>query len=334
MGAAEKGANDGVKAAALVGLERHVRLLSPGWNDTNRDGLATKLLAMTQAPKSPSQSEEAYAYLTARCLQILDLFKHSKTEEVSKFAMDVLANEFTHPILREQALATVGRVDTSKIPEATKIAAGRYTLRYMKKRLEEWQDINDMTTSAGAGGSGGSGGYGGAGGAYGSGYGDSGGMAAGYGGGGSGYGAPQQEEKKVKENPFDKQDRQVVFLRRFMHDLAQNIRLGVSGEMRGDVPAEVKKGILAGIPDGDESMMLMHAVRTLQEVQVALNKETIQQRSDLNTEILPLITKLIATAEKYPGAVIKRTSQSSKKHLLQQRQKSQLLLLRKIRLSV
>lgn len=306
LAAAEKGSNDGIKAAALVGLDRHVRISSASWSEQNRDALAAKLLSWAKKPKSPVQSPEAHAYLASRYLQLMDLFPHKKGSEAVEFATDTLANEFSHPMLREQALVILGYHQPTTTPPEKSIAAGRYTLRYLKRQLEDWNELYELAASAGGAAGGGGGGYEGAGGGYGSGYGDKASESMeGYGGVGGGYGGSGTEEKaKPKpEEGYKKQDAQTVVLRRYMHELIQRVRYGLTGEMAGEIGSEFKTGLLVNVPDGEEKDLLKHALKTMKDVQVALNDEKIQAKSDMAATVAPLVEILKATAESYPGAI-------------------------------
>jgi hypothetical protein len=303
---AENGHNDGVKAAALVGLERHVRVLGPTWKDEIRNAAADRLLQMAMKPQSPQQSAESHAYLSARALQILGAFKHNKGPDAVAFATDILANEFTHPILREQALAIVGTYDIPDAQQAKLVAAGRYSMRYMRQRLDHWNELYGSSISAGGGGGGGMGMGPGA--SYGSGYASSqgmGGMGAGAAGASYGTGGkPKKEEKK--EKPWEKQNEETKMLRRFMHEVVQIMRFGLSGTNVGETPEKIEKGLLSKMPAGEERDLVVHAVKLMKELQEALNDEEIESKSDFGTkDISKKVDNLIAIAEQYPGALDK-----------------------------
>lgn len=304
---AEGNGNDGLKAAAFVGAERHIRILTPSLDDKNRNVIATRLLKIATAPRTAKQTEESHAFLSARALQLLSLFKHDKGPEAVAYATDVLANEFTHPILREQALEIVGQYDIPEALQPKLVAAGRYSMRYMKQRLELWNELYGLSVTAG-GGSGGGGGMG-PGASYGGGYaagGTPGGMSGAGAGPGAMYGLAGKEKKEKPEKKSEKQDEETRMLRRFMHEIVQNMRYGMSGTTKNEVPEEYTKGLLSKMPEGEERDMLVHAMNLMEELQEAINDDDIEKKSEFSTKEIPKkVDNLIAAAEQYPGAVDK-----------------------------
>jgi hypothetical protein len=293
--------NDGIRAAALAALDRQVQIYGGEWNATQREELADKLVQSMIAPKPAYQTESAHAYLVARQLRLLGQFTHNKSADINKFVVDVLANEHSHNILREQALVAFGAFAPEDDPQKI-AAAGRYTMRYMKERLEGWNELLDMaTTAGGSGGGAGDSGYGGAGamGGY------AGGAAAagmsGYGGGGGAYGA--KTEVTEEDNKPKELDAQTKLLRRYLHEVAQNLRAGFSGEMKGPIPAKFEKGLLAALPSGKERTDVEYSLTLLRDIQGLLNDEKIESKADLDG-VAKVVNQLIATANGYPGVII------------------------------
>ncbi len=297
--AALQSPSDGVRAAALVGLQRHLLLSSYEWNENTRNGLAKMLLDAAKAAKPNTRSEEAHGWLIARYMQLLMSFEHSLNADLATFATDTLANEHTHPILREQALRTLGKLDPVDAPEGKLVNAGRYSMRYLKKRCEQWNELFDLSASSTGGGGGSS--YGND--AYGSDYGKDAGPGDSYGGTGGGYGAAPKPKEKKEESPFEKHDAQTKMLRRYMHELVQTMRTGMVASPIGELNERPEKGLLAKLPDGEEREIILEALEAMVELQTELDATTITGKNDLAKTVKILVDRLIVIAEDYPGAL-------------------------------
>ena len=288
---------DGERAAALVGLERHIKLTFKALPENMRNQAAAKLLEAAKMPPRASQSVSSHAWLTSRYLELMSMFEHSLGNEVTAFALDTLANEHTDPILRERALLIVGRHAPIEIPKGKLINAGRYSMRYLKRSCEDWKQNYNLSATAGS--DGGSSAYAEAAQAESDLYAKSQSSQDSL----NPYGPTQKEKPERKENPYEKQDAQTKMLRRYLHQLSQTVKLGFAGVQNGEMPPSPTQGLLAKFPDGDERKYMMEAFEALTNLQNELDSESITKKSDLGKEVAKRVDTLIDIAADYPGAI-------------------------------
>ncbi|MCY2976166.1 MAG: hypothetical protein NTW52_16040 [Planctomycetota bacterium] len=289
--AAVGGKNDGIRAAALEGLERHLRLGQTNWNEAQKQTVANELIK-TLSEKQPIQrSDRAHAWLRGRSLDLLTLIKHKRQEEVYAYAVDRVADKTTDPLLLEKALRFIGAYQTKEgKPEVAQVATTN-TLKYLVKSAKTWQEsVLRQVASMGGGYSGESQ--------------DMSTVEQGYAGGegeGDPYGGGKPKEKPKPVNPYATQPADVKLKRREMHQLLETVRVGLDGIPYGPVVTAPASGLAAVIVDGPDKTTLADVLKAIEIMQAALNDGEIKDKVALGSKTTVAFDTLIASAERFQG---------------------------------
>lgn len=289
--AAVGGKNDGIRAAALEGLERHLRLGQTNWSDAQKQTVADELIKTLSEKQPILRSNRAHAWLRGRSLDLLTLIKHKRQEEVYAYAVDRVADKTTDPLLLEKALRVIGLHQTKEgKPEVAQVATTN-ALKYLVKSSKAWQEsVMLQVASMGGGYSGESQ--------------DMSMVEQGYTGGegeGDPYGGGKPKEKPKKVNPYDTQPADVKLKRREMHQLLETVRTGLDGIPYGPVVTAPASGLAAVIADGPDKTTLADVLKAIETMQTTLNDGEIKDKIALGTKTTAAFDTLIASAERFQG---------------------------------
>ncbi len=289
--AAVGGKNDGIRAAALEGLEKHLRLGQTNWSDAQKQTVADELIK-TLSEKQPIQrSNRSHAWLRGRSLDLLTLIKHKRQEEVYAYAVDRVADKTTDPLLLEKALRVIGSHQTKEgKPEVAQVATTN-TLKYLVKSAKTWQEsVVRQVASMGGGYSG-----------------ETQDMtmmeqgSSGDGGEGDPYGGAKPKEKPKPVNPYATQPPEVKIKRREMHQLLETVRIGLDGIPYGPVVTVPTSGLAAVIADGPDKTTLADVLKAIETMQATLNDGEIKDKVTLGSKTTSAFDTLIASAERFQG---------------------------------
>ena len=284
------GKNDGIRAAALTGFERHVDLLQGAWDDRTKQGIADALFASLQAPKPANRSARSDAWLRGRSIDLLLKIKHAKDAELYQYAMNTLANPKSDPILLEKAMLVTGQYPSTQVaPEIAKQTLSN-TMKYLVRKLKILRDEVGKEQHEGSS-SGGSG--------------PMAAMAASDAApAGEEFGAEDGMGKKAKKkaaepksNPFAKQSIDVINKRRALHELLENVRYGYTGSKFGVLTVDAKTGLALQATEGDGRQIVGEVMVLLKDLQDAINSPSISDRKSLFNEAEPKIDALLSAAE-------------------------------------
>jgi hypothetical protein len=291
LGLVENGRNDGIRAAALAQLERHIDYYGSSWPDANRQVLADRLLASLKAARPASRSPRADAWLRGRTIELLLKIRHAKEPELYQYAIDVLANSNTEPILIEKALLVTGQYPQAPIAPNLANPAVSNPLQLLVSRVTSWKkDVGEQFQAGGGGGE------------------DSGTDVTGDegnaemidDGSGDGEGMVRKAPKKKAEpkvNPYAKQAADVINKRRALHETLEVMRYGYTGSRIGPLPTDSKAGLALQLPEGDTQEVMTEVMNTLIDLQDAINSPTITDRLSLSNEAFPKADALINAVE-------------------------------------
>jgi hypothetical protein len=285
-----KGLNEGIQAAALSGLERHAEFGSKAWDDAVRKRIAGDLVASIKQPSPAKRPVRADAWLKGRKLEILTKFKHPMEGDLYQLALDALADTTSDPILVEKSLYVEGSYPppANLNPESTKKALANVA-SFTKTKVFDWQKWmrespsfapvventkkpEPKSKSKGMANDGDGGG---------------GGEDMGDGGGRS-----KKEKAAPKTNPFLDLPPEVKQKRRALHEILETIRFGLNGTRFGEHPATNTTGLAMLITDAEQSQILRDILVDIKDLQEALNKQTLGDKTGLDLETGPKIEKL------------------------------------------
>jgi hypothetical protein len=287
MELATRGANDGLQASALSGLDRHIELASGGWNDDVRSRIAQPLMAALQQPRPPKRSVRSDAWMKGRYMEILTKFKHPGEGEVNKLAYGLLADTKTDPLLVEKALLVVGTYAPGEgldpdIVKNSLINSAKLT----RTRLLDWQkqlrDSASLTVFASTSSLST----------------DSADRASVMNenpddtDGGEADGAKKNERKK-RANLFAAQSSDVKFFRRMLHESLELIRHGFTGVRWGAIPDPAKSGMSMLLTGAEQVQIMRDILRSLKDLQDSINLPSITDRSALDSNTSPKIEKAV-----------------------------------------
>ncbi len=284
------GKNDGIRAAALEGLERHLRLGQTNWSDAQKQTVADELIKTLSEQQPIQRSNRAHAWLRGRALDLLTLIKHKRQEEVYAYAVDRVADKTTESLLLEKALRFIGAHQTKEgKPEVAQVATTN-ALKYLVKSSKAWQEsVTRQVASMG---------------------GDYTGemqqdtsMADYSGGEGEGdpYGGGKPKEKPKPVNPYATQPPEVKLKRREMHQLLETVRVGLDGIPYGPVVTAPASGLATIIAEGQDKTTLNDVLKAIEVMQAALNDGEIKDKVALGSKTTTAFDTLIASAERFQG---------------------------------
>jgi len=292
--------NDGIRAAAISGLERHIDLMHVDWEQKAPaaiNALADTFFASLTSPKPVERSLRADAWLRGRSIELMLKFKHSKEAALYHYAMTALADPKTHPLLFEKALLAVGTYAPVE-PNASQTApAISNSMSYLISMAKEWKKrLNDTPASASVSSPSGEGAM----------MTPAAGNDGGAGGGPEGAGGEdpmakgkrtKEKTKVVKTNSFDKQSEDVKAKRRALHELLEIVRYGFSNSKFGPMPIEFKTGLATLVAQGEERQLMTDVLNAIKDLQDTLNSPSIADRAALGSEAIPKVDVLIESAE-------------------------------------
>ena len=293
FGLYRNGKNDGIRAAALAGLERHIELMNGKWDANVTEGIAKAFMASLTSPKPVTRSERADAWLRGRAIELLLKFKHSKEAELYKYAMTTLADPKTDPLLFEKALLVAGAYPSAGVDASVTTPAISNALSYLVNMSKEWKkrlgDAQYLATSEASGDGEGRSPMN----VNESGANDPGGDDL------PGKKKKAAPKKEAKVMHFDKQSEDVKSKRRALHELLEIARVGLVGSDSkfGPLPTELKIGFASLIPEGEDRMLMMDILNAIKDLQSALNSPSISDRTTLGSETIPKLDALIQTSE-------------------------------------
>jgi hypothetical protein len=290
LGLAENGKNDGIRAAALSQLDRYIDYYGSTWPDANRQVLADKLLALLKAPKPAARSARADAWLRGRTIELLLKIKHAKESELYQYAIDVLANPKTEPILVEKALLVTGQYPKASFSPSLINPVVSNPLVVLVARVKSWKkEVGETFQSVGGGGD------------------DAAsdapaddGNAAMIDDAGDAEGMVKKAPKKKVEpkvNPYAKQAADVINKRRALHEILEIMRYGFTGSRIGPLPTDSKSGLALHLPEGDSQEVMTEVLTTLKDLQDTINSPTITDRTSLGNEANPKVDAMINAIE-------------------------------------
>jgi hypothetical protein len=283
-----RGGNDGIQAAALAGLERHAEYGSKAWDDAFRARVANELVASVKAPPPPKRLARPAAWLKGRKLEVLTKFKHPMEAEVYQLALAALAEKTSDSILIEKSLNVDGSYPPlgNMNPELTKKALGN-AASFTKSKVLSWQKwVRDSQSFAplveapkkaepkaksnpnlnpDADGPSGDADVG---------------------------GGKAKSKAAPKSNPFADMPPDVKQKRRALHELLENVRFGFSGTRFGNLPASSTTGLAMLVTDAEQTQILRDVLADIKDLQDALNKQTLSDKTILDLETGPIIDKL------------------------------------------
>jgi len=301
---AVNGKNDGIRAAALEGLERHLKLGQASWSENQKQVVADSLIKTLTESQPTQRSNRSHAWLLGRSLELLTQIKHKNEERVYQFAMDKVAATDTDPLLLEKALLVIGTYKPTQIKPETVTIASTNTIAYLVKQAKVWHSSVVAPISGGS-------------------FEDY--QSVGQGGkemekmmqaqqrqGMPGIGGmPSAKEKKVKKvNPYEDQASDVKVKRRELHQLLETVRFGIDGIHFGPTTDTPATGLSSANPEDPNKVTLAELVTAIGAMQTALNDVKIEDKNTLGTETREAFDALIVAAEAYPG-VAKETFDGS-----------------------
>ncbi len=286
----ENGKNDGIRASALAGLERHIDYFAGSWPDDKRQLLADRLLAALKAARPATRSARADAWLRGRTIELLLKIKHAKEAELYQYAVEVLSNPKADPILTEKALLVTGQYPLSQVAPPLVNPAVANPMRLLVARVSAWKkEVGEAQFQGGGGDP------------------DSANMAAEdtamieepLGGEEGGIVRKAKIKAPPKVNPFAKQAADVVNKRRALHETLEIIRYGFTGTRMNNLPlpTELKAGLSLLVPKGDNQEVIGEVMIALKDLQDAINSPTITDRTSLATEAGPKADALLGAVE-------------------------------------
>ncbi|MDZ4852885.1 MAG: hypothetical protein SGI77_26665 [Pirellulaceae bacterium] len=278
------GKNDGIRAAALQGLDRHIELTG------GAQEIADLFLAFLRSSKPAQRNLRSDAWMRGRVVEMLlkiKLKKESQTELI-QYATKSLANPITNPLLLEKALMVVGSFPATELPPDPSGPMIGNSLQYLLVKAKDWRnEVNEAHAFKEGGGDAsedmadpvesaevevGS---------------EEEGMAV----------RKKKEKPKAAVSSYGKQSNDVKTKRRWMHELLEPIRLGLAGSKFGPLPPEFKSGLAATLAESYASQEMHKFLKAMNELQEALNSSTIADRSGLAAETIPKVDAMISSAE-------------------------------------
>ncbi len=105
-------------------------------------------------------------------------------------------------------------------------------------------------------------------------------------------GAKAKSKSAAKTNPFADMPPDVKQKRRALHELLENVRYGFSGTRFGTLPAASTTGLAMLVTDAQQAQIVRDILTDIKDLQDALNKPTLSDKTILDIETGPLIDKL------------------------------------------
>jgi len=297
---AVSGRNDGVRAAALDGLERHMKLGQASWSENQKQMIAEKLIKTLSESQPAKRSNRSHAWLLGRSLELLTQIKHKNEEQVYLYAIDRMADKTTDPLLLEKALLVVGSYKPPAVKTEVATVATSNTLNHLVSVSQAWHDslVDPVSRSSGSPGPG-----------YEK-------MMIGQAEEQSSmmqqaqslqvnpYGMPKKKEETVrKPNPYATQSYEVKVKRRELHQLLETVRFGIDGIHYGATIDAPVTGLATVIADTPNKPVLAEILTAVEEMQSALNDGEIKDKISLGTKTQDAFDALIAAATRFPGVI-------------------------------
>jgi len=300
---------DGLRAAALQGLHRHVLEGANRLSDAERNGIAGLMTALLDAPAPPGRSDAAHAYLQRFAVDILSRLSRPGDPELAKRLVSVSTASDRHELIALYSAARVGRLNgglNGSLEMPAKVLDGwasRALSAFQSEvaRLESLEkptpaqrqprkpkDVLAKTEEDSAQGTPGVGDAG---------YGDmmmemegmpegdegmdmsgyeamAGQMGEGYPGGMGMPGMPGMMGGEDREDP--PQPPEIMLSRRYLSHVLQQLKLGVAGSAESGVPSD-PGGLLAAVGEAERPLVTQW-ITALEEVLEAINDTSLSER--------------------------------------------------------
>lgn len=303
---------DGVRAAALQGLKRHV-MLGAVTNPQHKTGIAALMLQLAESQPPAGRSPEAHAFMQRYALDILNYLANPNVTPKTAETLVALSTASEKPnLIAAYAASKMGQIKPgqAKVNEPTKILASwaARAAATIDKELDRLAKLDppvavrdqpampSVQTPMAGGAYGGGDMYGGGamGGDMGEGMmGPSGGMMDGmegmsdmygaggadmYGGGGSDMFGPGMMAPKAKPQPSE-----IIAGRRRINQVLQQLQFGVTGQQVTGAP-KTPAGLLVMATENDKAAFDTW-IKTVGDVVTAVNSETLDERKKFVEEL-------------------------------------------------
>lgn len=265
--------SEGTLAAALNGLERHVRL-GAGRKGAQSEAISKALMKIITDATAVARPPQVHSFIQRRCLDILQNLEGNDYLPARDFMLSVAGDANAEHYLRGYCLKAIGteRALKGQAPEKlNSVLVGAF--HYVHHEIDIWMKrLNETGTSAETPGGnkfgGGKGGMGGMGMGGGLGGGEEGGGPENRGGGET-QSAPGDTKK---EAPIDYQDVEIRRVRRAISTIIESARTCVDGAPKAVKGSTTPGGVLANL-EGDDAKVAeaRDVVKAIDNLYEALN---------------------------------------------------------------
>jgi hypothetical protein len=327
-----------IKAVAMVGLERHMRVY---WNaprvldEAKKADLQKLATDMINSQPRSALDQASHSWLVRRAYDMLSAVKAPTAIDVS---IVHLSDPTMLPSVRLSALQYLSELDASTFTPEQQRAYLIGMAHFLRSQLVDWyefeEDIIKRDTNAGPGGMGGMGGMGGDMGGYGGGMGGMGGYGGGmgdmgdmggygggmgggdmggYGGGAGGMGGygggmgGMGGGSPTRAKPVDLQDWKTRKSRRYLNMVSQQVHVALDGKPLAKDRARVQQPLQSG-NDAQILAQINEMLTLVEDFQTAINEPT--RISKINTllnaskvpieNIMDFVVKIPGFTDRYP----------------------------------
>ncbi|QDV67127.1 hypothetical protein Poly24_08180 [Rosistilla carotiformis] len=288
--------NDGLKVAAIQGIQRHAMLNSDRWKPELQDQVADLMISIADATAPKDRNLEAHGWVQMLAINTLVSLKNPRrVDQVAKLVLELPTKEDSSQLALVYAARATPKI---QIPKEFKPQADAVLKRWASqmlstisreaKRIEDLEKPRPKASMAGMG------------------MGMEMGMEMGMGGAeaypdmgmemGMGMGMGMPGPGAAKPQPIE-----IILARRMINDVIESFHLGLTGTRAQTDTASVTTGLVANLSDEKEKADAIRLVAIVDEVKAGVNDTMLSKNLEYAEKLRELETKLQAYVN--PGAV-------------------------------
>ncbi|QDV11214.1 hypothetical protein CA51_10750 [Rosistilla oblonga] len=279
--------DDGLRVAAIQGIQRHASLNAERWKPELQDKVADLMIATAQESAPKDRNLEAHGWVQMLAINTLVSLKNPRrVDQVAKLVMELPTKEDSSQMALVYAARATPKIEIPKEfkPQADAVLKSWATqivgsIAREAKRIEDLEKPRPKASMMGMG-SGEMGMMSGP-----EGY-DMGGMEMGM-EMGMGMGMPGATAAKP-------QTVEIILARRMLNDVIESFHLGLTGTRAKTDPARVSKGLVANLSDEKEKADAVRLVALIDEVKEGVNDTMISKNLEYAEKLRELEAKLQA----------------------------------------
>ncbi|MEZ6092521.1 MAG: hypothetical protein R3C05_31840 [Pirellulaceae bacterium] len=287
--------NDGMRVAALQGLQRHAGLNGDTLPAPQQDQFADLLISVASAAPPADRDPEAHGWIQTMAIRtLLTLKNERRAEQVAKLVMEIPTKpDASQTVLVYAARTTPKLVMPKDFKPATDAVLKRWANQMIASigreahRIENFEKPRPVASAMGSG----MGMEMGMGVAPGMEMGS--GMEMGY-GMGMGMGPAGAAKPQTIE---------ITLARRMLNDILESFHLGLTGTRDVVDAAQIKSGLIKNLSDGPEKTQALKLVTIMDEVKTGVNDTTIDKNLPYAEKLREMEQKLLAFVD--PNAAAK-----------------------------